>query len=173
MLSSLQTVKMRTRRSSRRVRESCEATIDQHSLRRKSSHRRNQIYNIEVIEEEVRRVKVHYTGYSSQYDEWIRRSQIMYKPVRRPSTPNDEQSIALLSLSSQIKQKLIPSRKVEDPAVRIQLPFSRTAFELLRRQGESWSKSRTGNHTYTIRQYSDFNELLGEQWFMRVTFENL
>ena len=113
-------------------------------------------------------MKVHYTGYSSQYDEWIR-SQIIYKPVRRLSTPNDEHSISLLALGSQIKQKLVPSRKVEDPAMRIQLPFNKTTFELLRRQGESWGNFRTGNHTYTIRQYSDFNELLGEQWFMRVS----
>ena len=52
--------------------------------------------------------------------------------------------------------------------MRIQLSFNRATFELQRHQGESWINSRTGNHTYTIRQYSDFNELLSKQWFMRV-----
>jgi len=176
MLSCIHTVKNRSRRSSKRVLEYNAAIAASHSrtrtnLRHGPTRSRSQIYSIQVMEEEGYRVKVHYVGYSSRYDEWIRRSQIVYKPVHQPCTPNNESrnehSLALLALGSQIKQKLVPSRKTEDPAVRIQLPFSTSTFELLRRAGESWGNSR-GNHLYTIKEYSDFNELLGEQWFMRI-----
>ena len=97
----------------------------------------------------------------------------MFRPIHQHQTSNNgepysENSLALLALGAQIKQKLVPNRKTEDPAVRIQLAFSTSTFELLRRQGESWGNSR-GNHLYTIKEYSDFDELLGERWFLRIS----
>ncbi len=88
-----------------------------------SRHSRNYLYDIEVVKEEQYRAKIHYIGYSSEYDEWIQKSEItyMYKPI---SSPEPHQELSLFSvLACCIKQKLVPSRKSEDPAVRIQIPF--------------------------------------------------
>ena len=47
-----------------------------------SSGNRNRLYDIEVLEEEEYRIKIHYIGYGSRYDEWIRKSELCYKPRR-------------------------------------------------------------------------------------------
>lgn len=56
---------------------------------------------------------------------------------------------------------------MEDPAVRIQLPFDHTTFDLLRQKGKSLGTSR-GHNLYTIQQYKNLDALLGTQWHMRV-----
>lgn len=84
------------------------------------------------MEEEEHRAKVHYIGCSSWYDEWIWRSQIVFRPIHQHqisnNEPHSEHSLALLALGAQIKQKLVPSRKTEDPTA------STSTFELLWRQ---------------------------------------
>jgi len=40
----------------------------------------NHLFDIEVLKEEEFHIKIHYVGYGSQYDEWIRRSKLCYKP---------------------------------------------------------------------------------------------
>lgn len=59
---------------------------------------RNHLYDIEIVEEEQYRVKVHYVGYSSNYDEWIRKSEIKYKPVA--STVPDHEELSPLTVLS-------------------------------------------------------------------------
>ncbi len=128
-LSSLDTVKSRSRPRSRRFLESCESTAvatGRPTRKRANQHPRNHLYDIEIVEEEQYRAKVHYAGYSSEYDEWIRKSEIAYKPT---FSEQPDQELSLLStLACGIKQKLVPSRKIEDPAVRIQLPFDQSTF---------------------------------------------
>ena len=134
-----------------------------------SHHGRNHLYDIEVIEEEELRVKIHYVGYESSSNEWIRKSDIRYKPVPNSpeETPADEASLPLSALASSIKHKLIPSKNLEDPAVRIQLAMNIDTFRLLLQRGKSLGKRR-GHEVYGLREYSDLNGLLGEQWHMRV-----
>ena len=182
-LSSLSSVKTRSRASSRRLRES---TISENLLhenryghggrtRTSSSGNRNRLYDIEVLEEEEYRIKIHYVGYSSRYDEWIRKSELRYKPGRPHHDDRDESedesldasSLVFSTLGCCIKQKLIPSGGREDPAVRIQLPCTHDTFQLLKRRGRSLGKLRSRD-TYTIRNYSDLDDLLGEGWHLRV-----
>ena len=53
----------------------------------------------------------------------------MFRPIHQHqisnNEPHSEHSLALLALGAQIKQKLVPSRKTEDPTA------STSTFELL------------------------------------------
>ena len=119
----------------------------------------NQLYEIEVLEEEDR-IKVHYTGYSSRYDEWLRRSEIVFKPPKQHAHEPDFSLLSVLACS--IKKSLTVSRKA-DSAVRIQLPFDMTEFQRLVEKGKS-----LGNSRYGLQSYSDINELLGDKWHLRI-----
>ena len=119
----------------------------------------NQLYEIEVLEEEDR-IKVHYTGYSSRYDEWLRRSEIVFKPPKQLAHEPDFSLLSVLACS--IKKSLTVSRKA-DSAVRIQLPFDMTEFQRLVEKGKS-----LGNSRYGLQSYSDINELLGDKWHLRI-----
>ena len=172
-LSCLDAVKSRSRTVSSRLRESTEETL----ITRDSSTRRttkSTLFPIEVINENViqHQVKIHYTGYSNKYDEWIRKSQIQYKPVPEPEESVDLQSHNFATLACCIKQKLIPSRKTEDPKVRIQIPFVESSFNLLKRKGVLLDLRINGHQTYGIKDYNDLDELLGEQWHLRVVNVN-
>ena len=163
-LSCIDVVKTaRTRAPSRSLLESQAESPMRPIRERVSKPPLNHLYDIEVIEEERYKVKVHYIGYSSKYDEWIRKSEIAYKPT---PTPTPQEDLSLLSaLACSIKQKLVPSRKIEDPAVRIQLPFDSSTFQLMQQKGKPLGKSRG----HTVVNYSDLNELLGERWHIRIT----
>jgi len=130
------------------------------------------LYPIEIIEETDQQVKIHYTGYSGHYDEWICKSQIGYKPVPLPRCLESLQSHNLSILACCIKQKLIPSRKMEDPKVRIQLAFDNNSVELLKQQAVLLTTQCHGHQSYGIKEYKDLNELLGEQWYLRVANVN-
>lgn len=112
-------------------------------------------------------------GYSSKYDEWIRRSQIRYVPLRSSirQEPHSLLEHDFSMLACNIKQKLVPSRKTEEPLVKLQLPFTKSAFRLLKEVGKSLGISR-GHQVYTISEYSDLDDLLGNQWYVRVANSN-
>ena len=111
-------------------------------------------------------MKIRYTGYSAKHDKWIRKSEIEYKPATS-TVPNKKLSL-LATLACAIKQKLVPSRKHDDPGVRLQLPFDRHSFALLQQHGKLLG-TFYGYKTYTVEKYSDLDELLGERWYIRVT----
>lgn len=167
-MSSLSVVKSRTRTRSRRIRES----IEEGGVRSFSKCRkRSTLFPVEVIDEDTQhQVKIHYVGYSNKYDEWIRKSQIQYKPVVLPLSSKELnlQSHNFTTLACCIKQKLIPSRKLEDPKVRIQIPFDNTSFNLLKRNGVLLDIQVNGHQVYGIKDYEDLDELLGEQWHLRI-----
>ena len=91
----------------------------------------------------------------------------MTEPSGAAETP-DEVELALSTLASSIKQKLVPSKRLEDPAVRIQLAMNKSTIQLLHQKGRSLGKQR-GHEVYGINEYSDLNEVLGEQWHMRIS----
>ena len=140
-LSCLDCVKGRTRTGTARTREAAESHSLALQIPRSTSaerHRgRNYLYDIEVVEEEQYRVKIHYIGYGSNSDEWIRKSDIQYKPVADSliaETP-DEVTQAFSTLASSIKQKLVPSKRFEDPAIRIQLAMNNNIIQLFHQRG--------------------------------------
>ena len=171
-LSCIDSVKGRTRRSTARIREAVASqslAVPRPSGGTNVPYCRgcNYLYDVEVIEEE-HRVKIHYVGYGPSSDEWIRKSEIQYKPIANSFIePPDEVALALSTLASSIKQKLVPSRKHEDPAIRIQLAMNKNTIQLLRQHGRSLGKQR-GQEVYGISEYSDLDQLLEEQWHMRI-----
>ena len=167
-LSCIDTVKTRSRNPSKRVLEFSADDLPR-TRRRVSQRPSNQIYAVEIVEEDQYKVKIHYSGYSSSYDEWIRRSEIIYRPSKG-SSPDENLSL-ISALACTIKQKLVPSRKHKDPAVRIQMPFDSCSFQLLQRKGKNVGTFR-GNKNYTVVKYSDLDELLGERWHIRVVNVN-
>ena len=168
-LSCVEAVKARSRQPSKRAVESLACAEDGAVARssKKSSHHR--LYDIEIIEEKDYKVKIHYAGYSAKHDEWIRKSEVAYKPASG-FVPSKKLSL-LAVLACSIKQKLVPSRKHQDPAVRLQLPFDSDTFQLLQQQGISLGRRR-GHQTYAVERYSDLDDLLGERWHIRVTNVN-
>ena len=172
-LSCLDAVKSRSRTLSSRLRENTEETLTTRDCSTRHTTRPT-LFPIEVIDENViqHQVKIHYTGYSNKYDEWIRKSQIQYKPVLEPEESVDLQSHNFATLACCIKQKLIPSRKTEDPKVRIQIPFVESSFNLLKRKGVLLDIRINGHQTYGIKDYNDLDEVLGAQWHIRVVNVN-
>lgn len=70
-LSCYDAIKTRPRTRSKRFQDaddSCSTTASR-PKRAVSKCARNHLYDIEIVEEEQYRVKVHYVGYSSNYDE--------------------------------------------------------------------------------------------------------
>ena len=133
------------------------------------------------MEEETHRIKIHYVGYSARHDEWIRKSEVRYKPVRdshrtdqnAAESPGSTNAAFLVfsTLGCCIKQKLVPSGAREDPAVRIQLPCTKESFQIIKQRGRRLGKSLSRD-TYTLRNYNDLDDLLGESWHLRISNTN-
>lgn len=118
------------------------------------------MYEIENVEEDENdRVMIHYVGYSERYDEWRSRDDITIRPDRITSVQEPITS-PFATLACMIKKKLVPSR--EDPAIRIQLLFNHSDWQLLH------NKSIPAGREFTINSYSDIDDLMGENWYYRV-----
>ena len=142
------------------------------------------LYRLKVIEEDETRgwVNVSYIGYSSQYDEWRPKSDIidLSKQEEIENTPNirdnvsEDASIAFPKrpfnlyedLAARIKFHLVSSRK-QSPCCRISMSFDCIYFEGLVRRALRISKSKNGHQVYTISKLSRLNDVLGERWFIR------
>jgi len=61
---------------------------------------------------------------------------------------------------------------MEDPKVRIQLAFNNNSVELLKQQAVLLTTQCHSHQSYGIKEYKDLNELLGEQWYLRVANVN-
>ena len=77
----------------------------------------------------------------------------------------------LSMLACCIKQKLVPA-KTEDPQVRTQVPFNNNSRELLKQHIVLLTTKHRGYEGYGIKDYKDLNELLGDQWHIRVVNVN-
>ena len=132
--------------------------------RRATSSLKRNLYDIEIVDEdeESDRVRIHYVGYSSEYDEWRNRSEIVVRPPQTVIPPRvDPVSFSFSNLLSAIKKQLKPSR--EDPAIRIQLPFEEEDCEFLIQKGTKCENS----NQFKINSYSELG-VLGEDWHYRV-----
>ncbi len=147
-----------------RVREGARPTLPR--AERRQVDPPNKLYDIEVVEEADEKVKIHYLGYSDKYDEWIQRRDVVYRPPSREADCEEETLSPLRLLTCAIKQKLWPS-KVEDPEVKVYIPFTTEAFQKLAANAELVGVVR-GQERYTIDRYSALTDVLGEQWFIRI-----
>ena len=121
---------------------------------RKPRSKKNQLYEIEVVDEEGSKVKVHYSGYSKEYDEWKLKSEIQY--IKPCFDQDDDDFSPLTELARAIKRKLLPSRS-GDPEVRVQVPCDLASFQTLKELGipPTGDNARGGANSlhYTIRDY--------------------
>ena len=63
-------------------------------------------FEIEVVDEEGWKVKIHYSGYSEEYDEWKFKSEIQY--IKPRFDQDDDDFSPLTELARAIKRKLLP-----------------------------------------------------------------
>ena len=78
----------------------------------------DKLYEIEVLEEKDGQVKIHYTGYCNDYDEWRKKGDIV---VDLPAEPERYHSFEYhQQLAYAIKSSLC-----SDPAVRLQVSFDK------------------------------------------------
>ena len=105
-LQCLDAVKNRTTRVPSRV--ATEALSPLRLPRREAIHKRSNLYEVEVVEEKGALVKVHYTGYSSIYDEWKPKDEVV---LNKPNFfDSDEQEWSpVTELACSIKKHLLPS----------------------------------------------------------------
>ena len=134
--------------------------------RRRATSSLKNLYDIEIVDEdeENEKVRIHYVGYSSEYDEWRKRSEIVVRPPHVTRVPSrvDSVNFSFSNLLCAIKKRLTPSR--EDPAIRIQLPFEEADCETLTQKGTKCEHS----NQYKIDSYSELDSVLGEDWHYRV-----
>ena len=118
-------------------------------------------------------MKVHYCGYSSQYDEWRPKAEVSYaKPTFQPS---DDPYSTLTELACMIKKRLLP-RRSDDPEVRIQVPCDLPSFQELQClavpcSGANHAVGDECKTQYTIEHYEDLDDVLGKKWHLRVVNE--
>ena len=137
-------------------------TADMPLPRSKRTKKDEKLYPIRVLEEEGDRVKIHYEGYSDDFDEWRPAADIVV-----PEQPEVYQPFHLHSeLAIKIKQALTSS-SAREPDVRISLPFDKVLFEGGLKQAGTPTSSSRGTKTFTIKNYSDLSPLLGPRWFVR------
>ena len=137
------------------------------SEQRATRAKKNQLYDVEIVEEKGSEVRVHYCGYSSEYDEWKPKVDIKY--VAPPFQQREEDFSPLTHLACCIKKGLLPSRS-GDPEVRIQVPCDIPSFRVLQEVAKPLSERGTMER-YKILQYSDLDNVLGQKWHFRVVNE--
>ena len=104
------------------------------------------------------RVRIHYTGYGSEYDEWWPKSEvILNKPGFLPSS-----SLTLRwQLACSIKKSLKPSRS-EEPEVRIQGPLWPWHLQIATTQGNPCWTQKGWFHWWYVKQGAVYDHTL--QW---------
>ena len=129
------------------------------------------LYSIEIIERKDDRVKVHYVGYSSKYDEWKEKSEIEF-PRPQCDQVEDEEAVVYepfslyKDLSLRIKRALSCNRKAS-PIIKLSMPFDLLSFNGgLKLVGVPGKKS-SGIQYYKIKNYKDLYPFLGINWHVR------
>lgn len=107
-------------------------------------------------------VRIHYVGYSSAYDEWRPRNDI----VNFVSPSVSEKFCLHKELALRLKSSLV-SRRKSNPSVKIEMTFDKDVYEKgLSAAGYVKCVKRGIEHN-TIRSYSDLDDLLGVNWHYR------
>lgn len=119
-----------------------------------------------LIDSERDRVKVHYVGYDSSYDEWRESGDVV--PLDSPDI--DQTFLCPFSLYAelglQIKQALSCSRK-QSPTIRIDMSFDILLFNGGLKVAGVPSKVVHGTQRYKINHFRNLTPLLGSHWHFR------
>ena len=119
------------------------------------------LYPIEITESDSQgRVKIHYLGYNTEYDEW-RDSQDVIDLSQTKAVHDSSGTVEsytpfslYFELGTKIKLSLL-SRRKESPTVRIELPFDKVLYEGGIKAYGTPSRHYRGVQRYRIMNYSD------------------
>ena len=141
---------------------------------KKVQSKSDQLFPVKVVDKDDsgKRIKIHYVGYSTKYDEW--RDECDLEPINEADSSEETEcdgfSFEPFSLHSylkvKIKQSLTCTRK-SSPSVRIVVPFDAVTFNGGLRLLGTESKKAQGIQHYTIKHYRDLNPILGKNWHFR------
>ena len=148
------------------------------AARKRTKVKNEELFPITIVERQESRVKVHYIGYSSNYDEWkdVDELECLSEPQDEiedsdelhcdpiPDKPVCCEPFSLYrNLAVKIKQSLSCRRK-SSPTLRIVIPFDLILFNGGLKEAGIRSKKVHGNQYYQIHHYRDLNHLLGKNW---------
>ena len=127
------------------------------------------LYSVEIIEREDDRVKVHYVGYSSKYDEWKDKFEIEFSQCDRveDEVANIYEPFSLYKdLSLKIKRALSCNRTAS-PNIKISMPFDLLLFNGGLKLAATPARKSGGIQYYRINNYKDLYPFLGVNWHIR------
>lgn len=132
------------------------------------------LYPIEVLERTSDRVKIHWVGYDSKFDEWRNEEDIEDIPEPKPGALQIEQYRPLdlhKELAYAIKAALRSSLPRRDPDVRVEVPFDLLLYNGGLKAAGTFVREFRGHQVYGIKAYDDLTPLLGRRWYLRVLNE--
>ena len=128
------------------------------------------LYPVEIVERNEERVKVHYIGYDSSYDEWKEAGELeVYDGGFQL------ESYVPFSLYTELRYQIkraLNSGSRKDPAVRIELAFDRVLFDGGLAKHGYMKKSERGHEVYGIKHFSSLAAVLGDKWHIRILNEH-
>lgn len=132
----------------------------------------SKLYLLEVLdaledEQGIVTVLVHYTGWSSKYDEWRPASDIIDIPPEFIFTTEEATNFFYSQLKVLIKETLHIQRKT-DSSVVIRMPIQKDSFNKLQSFG---SRSSTKTQQYSAK-CQDLDVLFGKGWHYRIVNAN-
>ena len=127
-----------------------------------------ELFQVEVIEEDSSKCRVHYVGYSSAYDEWKEKEEIVsIDDDKDPDDPEPSANDCIIrrfslyhELGTRIKSALNSNRK-GSPLVRIDMPFDSIEFDGGLQRFGTKKRFVKGVQRYSISSYQDLNTLRG------------
>ena len=143
------------------------------ALPRSKRAKKQELFPIEIVENDITtgKVKIHYCGYSNDYDEWRDPGDIVDLSSPSP-TPLLTSSFSLhQELALKIKRSLQNTRK-SSPEVRIEMEFDKVLYDSGLKVHGQMKKVQRGVEIYSVAKYADLDELLGPKWFIRGFNEN-
>jgi len=124
------------------------------------------LYPVEVISSTNEdRVKIHYVGYSTRYDEWRPRRDVIHL-VETPIPQADEEFSLHKELAVRIKSSLL-SRRRSSPDVKIEITFDKNLYCKGLGNAGYVTCVKQGVEHRSIDSYSDLDGILGKGWHYR------
>ena len=138
---------------------------------------KNEIYPVDIIERENGRVRVHYIGYESGYDEWKDEAEleVIEEDAEETEPLVTEKILEPYSLYKDLGvriKKALSCTRTSSPQIKVVMPFDILMFYGGLRASGIPTKVVGGNQHYKINHYRDLNHLLGRNWHFRAINAN-
>jgi hypothetical protein len=126
---------------------------------------KSKLYPVTVLEQDSDKVKVHYVGYSSTYDEWKYEDEVVEEEGEEQSVAYQPYSL-YSNLRVKVKQALTCGRK-SSPVVKIVMNFDVVHFNGGLKTVGVPSRIVHGVQHYRIKTYQDLDPFIGFNWHYR------